>query len=148
MKGFTLIELMVVVIIIGILSAVALPQYQKTIEMSRMSEAVTLGKAIIEAQNRSLDAFVGEPVNTRGAIDVQLSTGTWNAGNDTYTTKDFSYTLQNDGVMISRNEGNYSLFMGNKDAQTPNYCSGGDICYAVKGMGFINEEDLPTEEEE
>ena len=141
MKGFTLIELMVVVIIVGILSAVALPQYQKTIEASRMSEAVTLGKAIIEAQNRSLDAFPNESVASRGALDVQLSGGAWN-GSSTYVTEHFTYTLQNEGVMMSRNAGDYNLFMGNKNAQTPNYCSGGDICASVRGMGFIDAEDL------
>lgn len=51
-QGFTLIELMIVVAIIGILAAVALPAYQDYTARSRVSEALTLAK---EAQAAVLD---------------------------------------------------------------------------------------------
>ncbi|MDR0734803.1 MAG: prepilin-type N-terminal cleavage/methylation domain-containing protein [Elusimicrobiota bacterium] len=49
-NAFTLIELLVVVLIIGILAAIALPQYYKAVRRSRASEAITMLNAILKGQ--------------------------------------------------------------------------------------------------
>ena len=51
-QGFTLIEVLVVILIIGLLFAMALPHYGKAAERVRMTEAVEMLDSITHAQRR------------------------------------------------------------------------------------------------
>ena len=66
-KGFTLIELMIVVAIIGILAAVAIPAYQDYTIRARVSEGLNLAAAAKTA--------VAETFASQGAVANQAATG-------------------------------------------------------------------------
>ena len=69
-KGYTLIELMIVIAIIGILAAIALPAYQDYTARSQMTEALNLAggqkSAITEWPSSNLDAGIVAPSGLTG----------------------------------------------------------------------------------
>lgn len=56
-KGFTLVELLAVVLIVAILSGVALPQYRKVVEKARLSEAESMMRMIYDSSERLAGEF-------------------------------------------------------------------------------------------
>lgn len=51
-QGFTLLEILVVVMILGILTSIALPNYRRAVERTRVAEARTLLRAVYDSCER------------------------------------------------------------------------------------------------
>ena len=107
-RGFTLVEILVAVMIITLLVTMAVPMYDKTVEKSRMAEARTTLKKILESKLRTLDSMDRENYITGlfgfESLDISLpcvnpSTGERlsRCAGDTIYTKDFKYTLSPNG---------------------------------------------------
>ena len=70
-KAFTLVELLVVVLIIGILAAIALPQYQVAIAKSELSTLKAKTRALAEAVNLYILTNGSEPAKLSD-LDISL----------------------------------------------------------------------------
>ncbi len=79
-QGFTLLELLVVILIIGILATAAVSQYQKSVVKSRFARLQVVGNAFVRSQE-----------------DFYLNNGTWN------TTNFKLFGLLPDGTLSSNN---------------------------------------------
>ena len=66
-KGFTLIELMIVIAIIGILAAIAIPQYQDYTIRAKVTEAIVAASPCKLAVSEYFSSFNGLPADTAAA---------------------------------------------------------------------------------
>lgn len=82
-KGFTLIEIIVALIIVGVLASIALPKYGRVMERSRQAEAISILSVMRGAQLR-YSADNGTYTSSTADLDIELG-----------TPKFFTYTVPN-----------------------------------------------------
>lgn len=124
-SGFTLIELMVVVAIIGILTAIAIPQYAKYQARARQTEAKTTLSSIYTAE-QSFSVENGSYTECLANIGAQTT------GNNTYYTAGF---LGNDSSKCSSSGAMTCLaYQWNLGAGTSTACTGGNLASVANSV--------------
>ena len=103
-KGFTLVEVLTVIIIMAVLATLAIPMYDKAVERSHVAEAQAVLKQMQESKMRLLDSM-GKTSFTEGEdetplfgirqLDMNMKCRNDVAGLNAWEcqTKDFRYTL-------------------------------------------------------
>jgi prepilin-type N-terminal cleavage/methylation domain-containing protein len=102
-KGFTLVELAVVIVIIGVLAAFGVPRFLKSVERSKAAEAFAYLAAVRSSQER-YQAQNGIYASDITALDIKASTpkyftvGTVAAGSTSSLQDSWTLTLTRTGA--------------------------------------------------
>ncbi|MEJ5377839.1 MAG: prepilin-type N-terminal cleavage/methylation domain-containing protein [bacterium] len=91
-RGFTLVEMMVVIIIVGILAAVAVPLYTGYVEKSKITEATSIIGAIITSEKLEM-----QRVPAQGFYSADKPEDFKAKGLDLSDTKYFTYSVTASG---------------------------------------------------
>lgn len=123
-KGFTLLELLVVVMIIGLISSMAIPQYRRSVYRAEMIEGMSHGKTIYDSALRYKSVNGSAPTNFN-QLDVGFA-GTTINGNS-FTNGSFTYILNTDNTTIQNTKAGYRLEMrfptvSSSGVSAPIYC--------------------------
>lgn len=101
-KGFTLVELLTVVIIIGVLTSIALPQYTKSVERTRATEAMQLVKSINDAIYTYAAARSGDNACPTTFSKLMVTLPVANDNTDEIALKYFTYKIASKGATAAK----------------------------------------------
>jgi type IV pilus assembly protein PilE len=121
--GFTLIEIMVVLVIVAILAAIALPSYNRQVQKSRRTDAQNVLMRIAAAQERNYTLFNRYAATLTGAPPAGLGLADASSEHDYYTVtlvvgagnQTFTLTAAPQDAQVDDTCG--SLTLGNSDAK-------------------------------